>query len=364
MARRRAAEAFGLSFLDCICCGFGAVILFYTIISAQSGMQRAQKQDDLRGEVSKLDEQVLVGTKNLVSLRNAIEETEAERARAANRSLKLIEELNKQREQLSTYDKDSLAKRERIEKLKADIKALEEGTRRLEGGAEDKGPSGQEVKAFRGTGDRRYITGIRMRGKRILILVDRSSSMLHEDLVSIIRLRNSSDDAKRKASKWRRAIDTVSWLVTQLPVGSQYQIYGFNTKAAPVVEGTASKWNDSGNPTMIARNLEALRALVPQEGTSLINAFSTAKQINPAPDQIILITDGLPTQGKSAGIRKYIASGDRARLFDEAVGVLPDDVPIDIVLLPMKGDIPAAHRFWSLARLTHGTLLMPSKDWP
>jgi hypothetical protein len=43
---------------------------------------------------------------------------------------------------------------------------------------------------------------------------------------------------------------------------------------------------------------------------------------------------------------------------------LPDDVPIDVVLLPMKGDIPAAHRFWSLARLTHGTLLMPSKDWP
>ena len=36
--KRRALELFSLSFLDCICCGFGAVILFYTIISAQSSI--------------------------------------------------------------------------------------------------------------------------------------------------------------------------------------------------------------------------------------------------------------------------------------------------------------------------------------
>jgi hypothetical protein len=63
-------------------------------------------------------------------------------------------------------------------------------------------------------------------------------------------------------------------------------------------------------------------------------------------------------------MRKYVDSGARMRLFDEAVGQLPDRVPIDCVLLPMKGDLQAAHRFWHLARLTDGTLLMPSKDWP
>jgi hypothetical protein len=35
-----------------------------------------------------------------------------------------------------------------------------------------------------------------------------------------------------------------------------------------------------------------------------------------------------------------------------------------VVLLPMKGDLPAAHRFWQLARLTDGIVMMPSKDWP
>ena len=43
MAKRRKVEVFSLSFLDVICCGFGAVILFYTIVSAQSGIERVRK---------------------------------------------------------------------------------------------------------------------------------------------------------------------------------------------------------------------------------------------------------------------------------------------------------------------------------
>ena len=39
MKKRRAFEVFTLSFLDCICCGFGAVVLFYTIVQAQVGAQ-------------------------------------------------------------------------------------------------------------------------------------------------------------------------------------------------------------------------------------------------------------------------------------------------------------------------------------
>src|SRR4029434_7750023 len=117
-------------------------------------------------------------------------------------------------------------RRERIEKLKADIRALEEGTRRLEAGAIDKGPSGQDIKSFRNTGgDRRYITGIKVRGKRTLILLDRSASMLHQDVVNVILLRNSDDVKKRTASKWRRAIDTVNWIVAQLPPDAQFQVY-------------------------------------------------------------------------------------------------------------------------------------------
>jgi hypothetical protein len=364
-ARRRSVEVFSLSFLDCICCGFGAVILFYTIISAQSSIDRTRTNDDLTAQVNKLEEEVLTGRQNLVVLRNTLETTTSETASAASRSRKLIADLKAQQLEMSAYDKTSLARRERIERLKADIKSLEEGTRRLEGGALDKAPPGQEIKAFRQTGgERRYITGIRMRGQRVLILLDRSASMLHQDLVNVIVLRNQDETKKRTASKWRRAIDTTNWIVTQLPANAQFQIYGFNTKAQAVLTASNGKWQDANDPIARARNIEALNAIIPQEGTSLINAFEAVKAMNPLPDQIILITDGLPTQGKSAGLRKYIDAGARARLFDDAVGELPDKVPVDVVLMPMKGDLPAAHRFWQLARFTKGVLLMPSKDWP
>ena len=45
MSRRRGIEVFTLSFLDCISCGFGAVILFYTIVSAHSGVLQIRATD-------------------------------------------------------------------------------------------------------------------------------------------------------------------------------------------------------------------------------------------------------------------------------------------------------------------------------
>ena len=105
--------------------------------------------------------------------------------------------------------------------------------------------------------------------------------------------------------------------------------------------------------------------VVPQNGTSLVNAFAAIRQLSPAPDQVILITDGLPTQGAAPpAIRRYIDARGRLRLFDDAVKALPPRTQIDVVLLPMRGDNPAAHAFWTLARRSGGTYLMPSKDWP
>jgi hypothetical protein len=363
--RRRSVEVFSLSFLDCICCGFGAVILFYTIISAQSGLDRQRDTSNLRADVDRLEEEVLVGTRNLVILRNTLQKTDSDKASADSKTKQLLAQLKANEIQKSAYDETSLARRERIEKLKADIRSLEEGTRRLEAGTKDKGPPGQDIKAFRNTGgDRRYITGIKVRGKHTLVLLDRSASMLHQDLVNVILLRNSDEAKKRQASKWRRAIDTVNWIVAQLPPDAQFQIYGFNTKSSAVLGDSAGKWQNANDPLLRSKNIEALAAITPADGTSLYNAFESVKTLSPQPDQIILITDGLPTQGKSAGFRKYIDAGARARLFDDAVGQLPDKVPVDVILLPMKGDLPAAHRFWQLTRFTQGTLMMPSKDWP
>src|SRR5581483_2051909 len=253
-ARRRTIEVFTLSFLDCICCGFGAVILFYTILSAHAGVQAMHSNDALQAEVNRVEEQVQVGSRNLVVLHNEIERTVSETASDEARTKSVAAAIQKRREELSTYDSTSVARREHIENLKADIRSLEEGKRRLTAGSLDRTPPGQQISSFRENGgDRRYITGIRTRGKRILILLDVSASMLHEDLVSILRLRNSNDEQKRAASKWRRAVDTVTWLTTQIPPDSRYQIYTFNTRAQSLLPDLGGKWIEAGDAPQLAR---------------------------------------------------------------------------------------------------------------
>ena len=193
MKKRRAFEVFTLSFLDCICCGFGAVVLFYTIVQAQNGAQEILALDQLTGEVSKLEEEVKEGTLHLVQLRNTLEKTDEDATAAQARAIRVAAELKTRREQSSTYDEESLARRAHINQLKADIKSLEEGVKRLQGGALDKAPAGDRVKSFRGRGKRKYISALQMKGKRILVLLDTSASMMDEDIAKVIKLRNQPE---------------------------------------------------------------------------------------------------------------------------------------------------------------------------
>jgi len=125
-----------------------------------------------------------------------------------------------------------------------------------------------------------------------------------------------------------------------------------------------SEWLDSNDPRVINNVLGAIRNIVPADGTSLVNALIAIRTINPQPDQIILITDGLPTQGSVPPSRKFINVRDREKLFDDAAKTVTRDLPMDIVLLPMKGDLLAAHAYWRLARKTGGSYVIPSRDWP
>jgi hypothetical protein len=362
--RRRRIEVFSLSFLDCICCGFGAVVLFYTIVAGQAGVKRVRNNDVLQAEVNRLEEEVLVGTRNLVVLRNTLQKTEASTAQAATRANALLSEVGTAREDALRVGATSMAQREHINKLKADLKQLEEGNKRLQAAALQPAPAGVQVRAFRGTGNRKYITGIRLKGKHILVLVDRSASMMDEELDKILKLRNQNPMLRRATVKWRQTLDIADWLSTQFPPGSKFQMYGFNTSAAPLVADTAGKWLDPADPKLLTQAVDSLRTLVPEGGTSLINAYEAIRAMTPRPDQVVLVTDGMPTQGKDKGQRKFVNASQRARLFDEARRSLPANVPVDVILLPMQGDLPAAHRFWTMARETGGNFMMPAADWP
>jgi len=363
MARRK-AEVFSLSFLDVIACGFGAIVLFYTILSAQAGVQRQERNDDLQAEVDLLEEEVLDGYKNLVVLRNALDETE-QAVPAEGLAARIIEQTEVLRQQLADAEKDTLSKRETIERLKQDLKSLEEGTRRLSAGTPSPGQPGTRIKGFVGSGDRQYLTGLKVGGERILILVDVSASMMDETVVNVIRLRNMPEVRRMAAGKWRRAIATVDWITSQLPAKSKFQVYGFNTKARALVPGSDGKWLAADDANALNDALRELRRIVPQDGTSLENAFAAAAQLSPRPDNLLIVTDGLPTQGATPpAVRKTIDGEGRLRLFERAIAKLPDAMPGNVILLPMEGDPLAPGAFWTLARRTNGSFMIPSRDWP
>jgi hypothetical protein len=362
--KRRAFEVFTLSFLDCICCGFGAVVLFYTIVQAHVGAQEIIRIDQLTGEVKKLEEEVKEGMKNLVVLRNTLEKTDQDAAEAKARAIRVAAELKARAEQSSTYEDDTVARRAHINQLKADIKSLQEGIKRLEGGALDKGPAGERVKSFRGRGNRKYISALQIKGKRILILLDTSASMMDEDVAKVIKLRNQPEPMRRAALKWRRSLDIVEWISAQFPDNGKFQVFAYSTKSKPVYAAGGTEWLEANDPRAINNVLQAARSITPGDGTSLVNAFLSIRTMNPKPDQIILVTDSLPTQGSVPPSRKFVNGREREKLFDDAVKVLEKDTPMDIVMLPMKGDPLAAHAYWRLARRTSGSYVIPSRDWP
>ena len=128
--------------------------------------------------------------------------------------------------------------------------------KKLRASSDDAG--GINARTFIGEGNRQYLTGLNLGGRNILILLDGSSSMLAEELVNVIRLSNMDDTVKREATKWRRAVNTVDWLTAQLPVNSQYQVYGFNTAVEPVLEGTEGSWLEVADQEQLDQVVEAL----------------------------------------------------------------------------------------------------------
>ncbi len=210
-----------MSFLDAITCGFGAVVLLYMVISAQSGVESIRRSTTSRPRPTSSKRRCWYGYKNLVVLRNTLQKTDEEKTKAQGRAAVLMSELERMREQSAQYTGDTLARRAHINKLKTDVLSLEEGAKRLQGGTDAKGPPGEQLRGFRGSGDRKYLTGVKLNGQRILILVDASASMLDETLVNVLRMRNLPDVQKMLAPKWQRAVRTADWLVDADSPGQQ-----------------------------------------------------------------------------------------------------------------------------------------------
>jgi hypothetical protein len=362
--KRRQFEVFSMSFLDCMSCGFGAVILFFMIINAQVKETTEDDPTDFMSEVSRLEVEILEGRKNLVVAKNTTEVLEEEKVTAEGQIAQIIALIEELRKELAQYDSETLAKIERIEALQSDIKSLEEEVKRLLSLKAEEENKGARIREFKGEGDRQYLTGLKLGGNRTLILVDRSASMLDDTIVNIIRRRNMATEDKLRAVKWRQVVASVDWLTSQFKPGSEFQIYMFNNEVKPVLKGTDGTWLKADDANQLDEALRVLRRTAPENGTNMRVAYEVASRLSPRPDNIILLVDGLPTMMESTTNRRTVTGRERMSMHGRSIRELPSGIPVNILLFPMEGDFDAAIAYWTLAYGTGGSFMAVSRDWP
>lgn len=364
MAKRREASVFSLSFLDIMSCGFGAVILIFIVINHATELTTQEINAQTLAEITRIEELVKDETENLITLRNTAREQEDEIVTTQEMAIRIVETIKALEAELAELQRSGASQEETIAALKSELKELEEEAANLEGSLADEDTSGSDLRTIVGEGDRQYLTGMKVGGQHIVVLLDASASMLDKTIVNVIRRRNLPDEQKLSSQKWQRALSTVEWIVANMPKDAYFQIFTFNENVKPAVEGTENEWLRAIERADTDAAIEGIAKVIPQGGTSLHHPFERISGLNPQPDNVFLIVDSLPTLGNDMRNLTVIESRDRVRLFTESLDLLPMESPINVILFPMEGDPIAAPSYWRLAQITGGSFLSPPKDWP
>lgn len=352
-----------MSFLDVMSCGFGAIVLLFLLIdhARQKDIKAiAYAQDSVQTDLTFF---INAGYRQLQQLQQKLAEltgnieTQQQQISAAQIA---IEQANKS---IATNEEKQRAEEQRISKLKNKIK-LQETEEKQRRARFDVISKQQDSNRFVGKTGRQYLSGLKVDGRRVLILVDSSASMLDETIVNVLRRRNMSEARQHQAPKWQRTLRVIDWLETQISPASKFQIHSFNSKSAAVLPETAGVWLRFGEGEQFRKASDALKKITPKGGTNLLRAFESIRTLRPIPDNLILLTDSLPTQGSERSHKSTVSGQERLRHFTVARSKLPGKLPVNIILLPMEGDPLAASAYWRLAIQTHGSFIAPAADWP
>ncbi len=358
MARKqRTINSFSLSFLDIMSCGLGAAVLIFLLLKHVVDGPSATTEIQTYAEVSLLEEEIKEGEENLVRIRNTIDDVSNETVTAKGLARQIEDDISQLKSQLEEIAPDSSADipgiRNKIAKLESQKEALEKTV-----------PAGNKAYEFTGDGERQYLTGLKIGGENVLVLIDASASMLDETIVNIVRRRNMTDDLKLQAPKWQRAQAIAQWVIANLPLSSDFQVLMFNTDTSPVYGDDINEWYEVGDYQSISGVVDGIMQTVPENGTNMSQAFTAAMNMTPKPDNIYLVTDGLPTIGDGNTKSGSITGVERYRLFWQAIEEILPGIPVNTLLLPLEGDPYAAGSFWGLALQTRGALITPARDWP
>ena len=335
MHKRREAQSSALSFMDCICCGFGAVLLLFILTA--------------KAQITDSQEKAVQSVNAAETLEAAIRETKAKKLALAEE----IKALDPQPDTKATSVAALAAEQERL------AKAVEDQAKALTALENKTEPTEQPAALDRPSADKSYLSGLRLRGPRAVILLESSGSMLAEDANTAIQIIQQGTGAKSK--KWLRSKAAVRAVLAAIPKGTQVAIFA-------MAEGTKALSGSTENPYIDPYDNEALLSflgrlgqLKASGGADLSKGLQAVSQLKQRASSLLLIGDGLPTA--PAPRSGSLTEADRVKLFNRAMANRLN-YPFNAILFPFSGDPAAAGLFWQLSGRTKGITLIPDNDWP
>ena len=354
----RRTETSTLAFLDVMACGLGAVILILVVLKQQAPIEAApQPENSISTEQMQAD---------LDSLQDELDELQAARATSQSDLQEQTDRVAKMTAAVEATSTDLAAASAQTDALDQSISAA---TAELASQPQAVPPDAIDT---RRTTQPQYLVGMKVTGKKIIILLDRSASMTARSLLQIVQYKAGPAAARRSAEKWVNAQNAVWWLTARAPAQSKLQIASFSDTTNFHTES----WVNTTDSTALAALKAKMASLIPEGSTNLQAAVEAAMKAGA--DSIYIITDGLPTAapggqrlfgldgcGSKLFSRKQVTGKCRVSLFQRTVATATGKpVRISIVLMPLEGDPDAAPLFSKWALSKGGVMLSAAKDWP
>ena len=335
MKKRREVQSNILSFLDAISCGFGAVLLLF-ILTAKAQVTESREEANQSLEAAE-------------TLRAAIRETEAKQ-KALDKE---IEALDPQPDTNTTNTAQLAAEQERL------AKAVEDQVQALAALETEAEPAQEPAALDRPSADQSYLSGLRLRGPKAVILLESSGSMLAADARSALEIIQQGNG--KTAQKWLRAKAALRAVIAAIPKGTEVAVLAMG-EAPTALSGTSQNpYIDPYDNAALLLFLERLDNLEASGGTELASGLATVNQLPQRASSLLLIGDGLPSA--PAPPNASLSEADRVQLFNRAQANRPN-APFNAILFPFEGDPSAAGLFWRLSGATGGITLIPDNDWP
>lgn len=347
--KRSVSDGFNMSFLDVMACGLGAVILIFILVDFNATEAPKTEETALQTSLQEVNQSVETLTLTKQQLQQELDRLLNQQSNAAQNEQKHSD----QQKQLLAAISQQMASNVQLQQQLDALKVKNQANANL---------------VVQGAEPAHFITGMQVTGKHIVILLDKSASMMAEDLVSVLGALALSPSKRQAKAKWQRTLKVAQWLIAQAPADATISLVAFSDSAqslstTPVV---------ASDKTKLTALTQSLFKVSPDGGTNLQLGLKSALTANPNMTDLYLITDGLPTLGDGLSVacrgvftsKKTISSECRQQLMLETISRFNRRVHVNVVLLPLEGDPYASSMYWNWTQVTGGRFLAPAEEWP